>query len=172
VRQTIDFFNQRSSNVYIAPLDASKAFDRINHFKLFSAHIKKGLPMMFTNVICNWYNKLFIDVRWNGQNSSSIPITSGVRQGGVLSPFLLNIYVDCLMSGLVGHEIGMKSNCSKCKCIVIGQKKIDRMGVLTLDNVKLQWIINIKYLGICITAGKVFKADITDTRRILFSAVN
>jgi len=47
VRQTIDFFNERISNVYIASLDASKAFDRINHFKLFLAVIKKGLPMLF-----------------------------------------------------------------------------------------------------------------------------
>jgi len=64
--------------------------------------------------------------------------------------------------GLVGHDIGMKFNCSKCKCIAIGPKKIDMMGLLTLANIELQWVSNIKNLGICITAGKVFKTDLTE----------
>jgi len=36
LRRVIQHFNDRSSNVYIASLDASKAFDRINHSKLYS----------------------------------------------------------------------------------------------------------------------------------------
>ena len=35
LRQLVQFFNSRSSNVYIASLHASKAFDRVNHFLLF-----------------------------------------------------------------------------------------------------------------------------------------
>jgi len=142
--------------------------------------------MIYTNVICNWYNKLFINVRWNGQNSSSIPVTSGERQRGVLSPILFNIYVDYIISalesmrlgcrlrnvyvgcvmyaddlilmslsildlqlmlnvcGLIGHDIGMKFNFSKCKLTETGTKKIDMMGLLTLANVELQWVSNIK----------------------------
>jgi len=52
-RQTIDFFYERGSNVYIASLDASKAFDRIRRVNMFSAFIKKSLPKEFINVICN-----------------------------------------------------------------------------------------------------------------------
>ena len=53
LRQVIDYFNSRRSNVYIASLDASKAFDRINHFKLFSTLCNKGVPIVFINVIIN-----------------------------------------------------------------------------------------------------------------------
>jgi hypothetical protein len=47
LRQAIEYFNNRGSNVYMASLDASKAFDRVNHFKLFSTLILKGLPWCF-----------------------------------------------------------------------------------------------------------------------------
>src|SRR5206468_4316911 len=40
LRRVIQHFNDRSSNVYIASLDACRAFDRVNHFKLFSILIK------------------------------------------------------------------------------------------------------------------------------------
>jgi hypothetical protein len=41
LRQIVNYYNERGSNVYIASLDAAKAFDRVNHFKLFSALLKK-----------------------------------------------------------------------------------------------------------------------------------
>src|ERR1043165_1305591 len=58
LRQIIEFFNSRGSNVLIALLDGSKSFDRINHCKLYSTLIKPGLPMLFINMIYNWYGKL------------------------------------------------------------------------------------------------------------------
>ena len=44
LRQVVNYFNERNSNVYIASLDVSKAFDRVNHHKLFSTLIKNNLP--------------------------------------------------------------------------------------------------------------------------------
>src|SRR5688572_19471402 len=37
------YFNDKQSNVYIATIDASKAIDLINHFKLFSTAIKQNV---------------------------------------------------------------------------------------------------------------------------------
>ena len=34
LRNVIEYFNERGSNVYLASLDASKAFARVNHFQL------------------------------------------------------------------------------------------------------------------------------------------
>ena len=56
LRQVIEYFNDRGSNIYIASLDASKAFDRVNHFKLFAILIKMGLPPNFVNIVVNWYS--------------------------------------------------------------------------------------------------------------------
>ena len=44
LRQLVQFFNNRSSNVNIISLDASKAFNRVNHFRLFSTLINKKFP--------------------------------------------------------------------------------------------------------------------------------
>jgi len=35
LRNVIEYFNERGSNVYLAALDATKAFDRVNHFQLY-----------------------------------------------------------------------------------------------------------------------------------------
>ena len=44
----------------------------------------------------NWYGNIISVVQWENYFSSYFAIKSGVRQGGVLSPTLFNIYVDCL----------------------------------------------------------------------------
>jgi hypothetical protein len=106
LRQAIEYFNDRSSNVYVASLDASKAFDRVNHFKLFSTLIRCGLPQCFTNVIINWYSKLSVVVKWNNCKSSALGVLSGVRQGGLLSPSLFNVYVNGMISSLRKQKYG------------------------------------------------------------------
>jgi len=61
-----------------------------------------------------------------------------------MSASVLDLQLMLNVCGLVGHEIGMKINCSKCRFIEIGPKKIDMMGLLTFANVELQWVSNIK----------------------------
>ena len=100
MRQVVEFFNERGSNVYIASLDASKAYDRVNHFKLYTTLIKRSIPMFIVNLIVNWYSKLSIVVRWNGHDSASLRVLSSVRQGGVLSPVLFNMYFNCMFNHL------------------------------------------------------------------------
>ena len=39
--QTVDYFVQHGSNVFMAALDARKAFNRINHVKLFEKLIER-----------------------------------------------------------------------------------------------------------------------------------
>ena len=106
LRQIIEYFNNRDSNVYVASIDASKAFDRVNHYKLFSILISKGLPYVFICTIINWYNKLFVTVKWNDSYSDSWKVDSGVRQGGILSPILFNFYVNSIIVSLRELDLG------------------------------------------------------------------
>jgi Reverse transcriptase (RNA-dependent DNA polymerase) len=200
--------------IFVASLDAAKAFDRVNHFKLYTTLIRAGLPIYFVNTIINWYSKLCISVRWNTCESSFLPVRSGVRQGGILSPSLFNVYVNdivvtlrkldagchirntfvgCIMyaddilllsasvielqsmldvCGDVGNNLGIMFNASKSMCMCIGRYKPSIIATMLINGSELQWVDQIKYLGITVVAGKAFMVDLKETRRKFFSSVN
>jgi len=62
----------------------------------------------------------------------------------LMSASILDLQVMLNVCGLVDHVIGMKFNCSNGKFIKIGPKKIDIMGLLTLANLEIPWVSNIK----------------------------
>ena len=110
LRRVIQHFNERSSNIYVASIDACKAFDRVNHYKLFSTLINKGLPSYFVHTLFNWYSRLNVKVKWQNSLSSSFNVLSGVRQGGVLSGHLFNLYVNSILTSLRNKDLGCHLN--------------------------------------------------------------
>ena len=72
--QVVKYFSERNSNVYIASLDASKAFDRVNHYKFFSTLISNNLQSCFVKLIIKWYLKMSVCIRWNGFYSSAFSV--------------------------------------------------------------------------------------------------
>ena len=106
VQYTADFFIKRGSNVYLSALDASKAFDRVDHRTQFTKLHDRHVPLCIIKVLANWYGKLFASVRWNGIFSSKLSILCGVRQCSVLSPILFHIYVRVLILELESSGYG------------------------------------------------------------------
>ena len=78
LRQVAKFFVTYGSNVYMAALNAKKAFDRVHHLKLFSVLFDRKIPFFIIKVIVNWFSKMFASVRWNDAFSNMLPIKSGV----------------------------------------------------------------------------------------------
>ena len=100
VKSVIDYFTKNGSTVNVAALDISKAFDRISYYALFSKLIKRKFPIQIINILISWYSKCCVQVKWKDTYSESFPISAGVRQGGVLSPFLFAIYIEDIVNEL------------------------------------------------------------------------
>ena len=106
LRETVNHYINHGSRVYCAFLDASKAFDRVDHAGLFSKLIHRSIPLAFLKLIMSWYNGMKCRVKWADSFSEWFEISAGVRQGGVLSPDLYSIYVDELLKKLEEAERG------------------------------------------------------------------
>ena len=96
----------RGSPVYACLLDASKAFDLVDHSVLFKTLLARDAPPLLVRFLLSWYSSQSYKVLWDGKSSHPFSVSNGVRQGGVLSPVLFTIYLDSLLDGLEGLGVG------------------------------------------------------------------
>jgi len=106
VREVLDYYTSRGSDVYIALLDASKAFDRVEFTALFRRLISQGVCPIVTRLLLRLYTRQMIRVRWGEAVTDGFLATNGVKQGGVLSPSLFTLYIDPLLRRLSNAGIG------------------------------------------------------------------
>ena len=106
LKETINYYSDRGSNVFCSFLDASKAFDRLVHAGLFIKLLARDVPLIFLDLIIYWYDELYCRVRWDDAYSEWFRVIAGVRQGGILSPDFYSIYIDNLMKILSDLNVG------------------------------------------------------------------
>ena len=92
--------------ITLCVLDASKAFDRVCHNKLFKKLEHRGIPGYILRILVFWYENQTMNVRWGKQMSNSFNVSNGVRQGGILSSYFFNVYIDDLSKRLNKFRIG------------------------------------------------------------------
>ena len=51
LKEIVEYYKSHSTLVYICFMDASKAFDRVNHWTLFKKMIDSGMPPIFVRLI-------------------------------------------------------------------------------------------------------------------------
>ena len=119
LNETIRYYNHGGSSVFIASLDAEKAFDSLWRCGLFYKLIGK-LPDHTWRALVNYYEQSRVRVRLDGQLSDVFSITGGVKQGGILSPFLFNFFIDDLIRGCdelnIGCKLGRANVCILAYC--------------------------------------------------------
>lgn len=78
-------------------IDLSKAFDLVNHFILGKKLIEHDIPSGLTYLIMHYLRNQIANVTWQGVHGDYHYIEHGVRQGGVLSPFLFKLYINSVL---------------------------------------------------------------------------
>ena len=90
------FTKKHGSAIHVAFLDASKAFDGVNRRTLLLKLESRGVPTYMLRLLSNELIGQYICVRWVSTHSEFFLIGNGVKQGGILSPLLFNVYMDDL----------------------------------------------------------------------------
>ena len=83
-------------NIYFCCIDCAKAFDCVDHNKLWKILEEMGIPDHLTYLLRNLYAGQEATVR-TGHGTDSFQIRKGVHQGCILSPCLLNLYAEYII---------------------------------------------------------------------------
>lgn len=105
LKHTVRYYTDRKTPVYACFLDLSKAFDRVSYQLLWSK-LEKVLPPEIVNLFKYWYSNQLNSVRWSKGVSEMYRLECGVRQGGLTSPKLFNLYMNQLIVELSNTYAG------------------------------------------------------------------
>ena len=84
-------------NISFCFIDYAKAFDCVNHNKLWKILKEMGIPDHLTCLLRNLYAGQEATVRTRHVTTNWFQIGKGVRQGCILSPCLFNLYEEYIM---------------------------------------------------------------------------
>jgi len=59
-KTVVDYYVKNNCTVNICALDISKAFDRVDHYKLFNVLMDRSLPRQFIGLLTDWFAKCFV----------------------------------------------------------------------------------------------------------------
>jgi hypothetical protein len=92
---------------FVAAIDASKAFDKVNRLLLYIILYKK-IGHTLTTSLMKYYAQSSAYIIMNGICSDVFYTTIGVKQGGPLSPRLFALYIEHLITVIDDSNLGIK----------------------------------------------------------------
>ena len=97
-------------NIYFCFIDYAKAFDCVDHSKLWKILKEMGRPDHLTCPLRNLYAAQEAAVRTGHETTDWFQIGKGVRQGSKLSPCSFSLYIEYIMrnAGLEETQAGIK----------------------------------------------------------------
>ena len=153
--ESVKYFMNNGGRVHCVALDASKAFDKVLHYGLFYKMLSRGVSGMFVKILIYWYSHLQSAILWNSVLGESFKVFSGVRQGGVLSPYLFALYINDLIDDVKNSGYGIHIGSVFIGCILYA----DDILLLSGSCTGLQQMVDIcakygKTWDICFNSSK------------------
>ena len=110
IRWIIEKAREFQKNIYFCIIDYAKAFDCMDHIKLWKILKDMGIPDHLTCLLRNLYTGQEATVRTGHGTTDWFQIGKGVPQGCILSPCLFNFYAEYIMRnvGLEKAQAGIK----------------------------------------------------------------
>jgi hypothetical protein len=93
--------------LYLATLDAQKAFDVVDHSSLMWKWYEIGLRGPLWRLKDESYQSITTKVKWKGLVSDPFEVNQGVRQGGIPSTTDYKLYINPLLEKLENSQIGL-----------------------------------------------------------------
>ena len=100
----IEKARQHQKNIYFCFINYAKAFDCVDHNKLWKILKEMGVPDHLTCLLGNLYAGQEATVRTGHGTMDWFQIRRGVCQGCILSPCLFNLYAEFIMQNAVLDE--------------------------------------------------------------------
>ena len=141
VKNLTNYFLKRKFIIFIVSLDASAAFEIVNICGLLTKLIDCDISYDIIRVLFCWYRKSRACVRLGGYLSDYTDIKSSIKQRGLTSPVLYNIYVNDLMKKMKTENLG----CNTCNKHYGTIFYADDVVLLSGSVVNMQKMMNICY---------------------------
>ena len=111
IRRIVEKAREFQKNIYFCFIDYTKAFDCVDHNKLWEILQEMGIPDHLTCLLRNLYAGHKATVRTGHGTIDWFEIRKGICQGCVLSPCLFNLYAEYIMrnAGLEEAQVGIKT---------------------------------------------------------------
>ena len=97
IRNILEKCREFNKDLYACFIDYSKAFDCVEHQKMWKIMAQMGFPKHLIRLIESLYQNQEAAVRVDGETSEWFNVGKGVRQGCILSPYLFNVYAENIM---------------------------------------------------------------------------
>ena len=122
--------------LFLVTLDSRKAFDVVNHKIMLDKLYEAGIHPSLWTIVKDMYTGL---IKWIGELSESFKIQQGVKQGGILSPFLYKTYINPCLVELKQHRLGLCIGTVFCGCPTCA----DDLAFLSNCDKELQIMMNV-----------------------------
>ena len=141
LRETIQYNRENGKDVFIAFLDARKAFDSVWINGLLLKLFELNVDTKLWRIIKNMYTEFRCTVRIKDEFTEWFDILQGVQQGAPLSLWLYEVFVNDLLVALKNTNLGAKID----NIIVTCPAYADDVAIVATTHGKLQSLLDVAY---------------------------